>query len=119
MDKPPNPEAARAVFLPDRRKLIALNDKLRKLRNALPFRKLYKQLCRILKGYYNYYGFAGNYATLNKFAYAIERMWFKWLNRRSQRKSFNWEEFEVLLTRFPLPKPRILKSYRWIYSATM
>jgi len=102
-----------------RRTLIALNDRLRKLRNAFPFRKLYKHLYRILKGYYNYYGFAGNYATLNKFAYAIERMWFKWLNRRSQRKSFNWEEFEVLLTRFPLPKPRILKSYHWIYSATM
>jgi len=102
-----------------RRRLIAMNQKLRKLRNALAFRKLYKHLCRILQGYYNYYGFAGNYATLNKFAYAIERMWFKWLNRRSQRKSFNWQEFEVLLTRFPLPKPRILKSYRWIYSATM
>jgi len=102
-----------------RRRLMALNDRLRKLRNAFPFRKLYKHLYRILKGYYNYYGFAGNYATLNKFAYAIERMWFKWLNRRSQRKSFNWEEFEVLLTRFPLPKPRILKSYHWIYSATM
>ena len=102
-----------------RRRLIELNNRLRKLRNVLPFRKLYKHLSRILKGYYNYYGFAGNYATLNKFAYAIERMWFKWLNRRSQRKSFNWEEFEVLLTRFPLPKPRILKSYRWIYSATM
>jgi len=102
-----------------RRKLIALNDRLRKLRNALPFRKLHKHLGRILKGYYNYYGFAGNYATLNKFAYAIERMWFKWLNRRSQRKSFNWEEFEVLLTRFPLPNPRILKGYRWIYTTTI
>lgn len=51
-----------------RRKLIELNDTLRKLRNALPFRELYKYGCRMLKGYYNYYGFAGNYATLNKFA---------------------------------------------------
>ncbi len=102
-----------------RRKLIALNDRLRKLRNALPFRMLHMHLDRILKGYYNYYGFAGNYATLNKFAYAIERMWFKWLNRRSQRKSFNWEEFEVLLTRFPLPNPRILKGYRWYYTTTI
>jgi len=97
-----------------RRKLIAVNDRLRKLRNDFSFRKLYKHLCRILQSYYNYYGFVGNYATLNKFAYAIEQMWFRWLNRRSQRKSFNWEEFEVLLTRFPLPKPRILKVYRWI-----
>ena len=102
-----------------RRTLIALNEKLRRLRNALPFRKLHKHLCRILQGYYNYYGFAGNYATLNKFAYAVRRMWFKWLNRRSQRKSFNWEEFQKVLNRHPLPKPRILKSYRWIYSATM
>jgi RNA-directed DNA polymerase len=99
-----------------RRKLIELNDKLRKLRNALPFRELYKYLCRMLKGYYNYYGFAGNYATLNKFAYAIERMWFKWLNRRSQRKSFNWGEFRQVLKCHPLPQPRILKTYRWVYS---
>jgi len=54
-----------------RRILIALNDRSRKLRNALPFHKLYRYLCRILKGYYNQCGFAGNYATLNKFAYAI------------------------------------------------
>jgi len=99
-----------------RRKLIELNDKLRKLRIALPFRDLYKHLCRILKGYYNYYGFAGNYTTLNKFAYAIRRMWFMWLNRRSQRKSFNWDEFQDVLNRHPLPEPRILKTYRWIYS---
>ena len=102
-----------------RRTLVQLNDRLRNLRNVLPFWKLYKHLCRILKGYYNYFGFAGNYATLNRFAYAIERMWFKWLNRRSQRKSFNWEEFQDVLNRHPLPKPRILKGYSWIYSATM
>lgn len=102
-----------------RRKLVDLNDKLRKLRNVLPFRELYQHICRVLKGYYNYFGFAGNYATLNKFVYAVKRMWHKWLNRRSQRKSFNWEEFKALLLRYPLPKPRILKGYGWIYAATM
>ncbi|MBI5186590.1 MAG: group II intron reverse transcriptase/maturase [Nitrospinae bacterium] len=99
-----------------RRKLVALNDKLRKLRNALPFRELHEHLCRILKGYYNYFGFAGNAATLRRFGYIAGRLWFKWLNRRSQRKSFNWEEFNKLLGRYPLPKPRILKGYNWIYS---
>jgi group II intron reverse transcriptase/maturase len=102
-----------------RRTLVALNDKLRKLRNLLPFRELHRYLCRVLKGYYNYYGFAGNMATLNKFAYAVERIWYKWINRRSQRKSFNWEEFQGLRKRFPLPKPRIVKSYRWIYAASL
>jgi group II intron reverse transcriptase/maturase len=102
-----------------RRSLIALNDKLRRLRNLLSFRELHMHLSRVLKGYYNYYGFAGNTATLNKFAYAVERMWFKWLNRRSQRKSFNWEEYQEILKRFPLPRPRIVKSYRWIYAVSL
>jgi hypothetical protein len=56
-------------------------------------------------------------ATLKKFAYAVERMWYKWVNRRSQRKSFNSEEFQEILKRFPLPRPRIVKSYCWIYAA--
>jgi RNA-directed DNA polymerase len=102
-----------------RTSLIDLNDKLRKLRNLLSFRELYMRLCRILTGYYNYYGFAGNAATLNKFAYAVGRMWYKWLNRRSQRKSFNWEEFQERLKRFPLPRPRIVKGYQWIYAVDM
>jgi len=47
--------------------LIAMNDKLRKLRsNLLSFRELHMHLGRVLKGYYNYYGFAGNAATLKK-----------------------------------------------------
>ena len=41
----------------------------------------------------------------------------QWLNRRSQRKSFNWEEFKERLKRFPLPKPRTVKGYSWIYAA--
>jgi len=102
-----------------RRTLVALNDKLRRLRNLLPFRKLHRYLGQVLKGYYNYYGFAGNMATLNQFAYVVERMWYKWINRRSQRKSFNWKEFQGLLKRFPLPRPRIVKSYRWIYAANL
>jgi RNA-directed DNA polymerase len=102
-----------------RRSLIDLNDKLRKLRNLLSFRELYRHLCQVLNGYYNYYGFAGNAATLGKYAYAVGFMWFKWLNRRSQRKSFNWEEFQERLKRFPLPRPRIVKGYSWIYATGM
>jgi len=102
-----------------RTSLIDLNDKLRKLRNMFPFRELHVRLCQILTGYYNYYGFAGNAATLNKFAYAVGRMWYKWLNRRSQRKSFNWEEFQERLKRFPLPSPKIVKGYQWIYAVDL
>jgi group II intron reverse transcriptase/maturase len=99
-----------------RRKLEELNNELRRLRSAITYKELYKRLCRVLKGYYNYFGFAGNYPTLNKFDYAVRLLWFKWLNRRKQRKSFYWKEFKVLLDRYPLPKPKIVKGYTWIYS---
>jgi RNA-directed DNA polymerase len=101
-----------------RRRLVALKQDLKRLRNAIPFKELYKHLCRILVGYYNYFGFAGNSLTLNKFNYAVRRIWFRCLNRRSQRKSFNWIEFIKLLERYPLPEPRIRKTYRWIHSAS-
>lgn len=101
-----------------RRKLVALNDTLRNLRSCLPFKHLYALLCRKLVGYYNYFGFAGNTATLNKFDFAVRKMWFKWLNRRRQKKSFSWEEYIDLLQRYPLPKPKILKGYSWIYQAS-
>lgn len=46
-----------------------------------------------LKGYYNYYGVAGNYRMLEKMDMIAKRLLYKWLNRRSQRRSFNWKEF--------------------------
>ncbi|WP_044664103.1 hypothetical protein, partial [Syntrophaceticus schinkii] len=42
-----------------------------------------------------------------KFLYEVEKLLFKWLNRRSQRKSFDWEKFRLFLKKFPLPTPRI------------
>jgi RNA-directed DNA polymerase len=37
----------------------------------------------ILRGHYNYYGVIGNFDSLKKYFYAIKRILFKWLNRRS------------------------------------
>jgi hypothetical protein len=35
-------------------------------------------------------------------------VWRKWLNPRSQRAHFIWENMERLLLRYPLPQPHIL-----------
>ena len=98
-----------------RRRLVALKQDFMRRRNAVSFKELYKHLFRILEGYYNYFGFAGNSLTLNKFSYAVRRIWFKFLNRRSQRKSFNWAEFIELLKIYSLSQPRIRKTYKWIH----
>jgi 8-oxo-dGTP pyrophosphatase MutT (NUDIX family) len=37
-------------------------------------------------------------------------MWilFKWLNRRSQRRSYNWQGFDELLEHYKIERPRIV-----------
>jgi len=63
------------------------------------------------RGYWNYYGVIGNYDSLMTFYYHSVRILFKWLNRRSQRLSYNWAGFKDLLKQFKIPAPRITEKY--------
>lgn len=60
-----------------------------------------------LIGHYRYYGVSGNYPMLARYYRLTIRLVYKWLNRRSQKASYNWEEFRRYLERHPLPKPKI------------
>jgi hypothetical protein len=66
-----------------------------------------KELNRKLVGTYNYFGVSGNSKSVSSFYYRVRRLVFKWLNRRSQRKSFNWNKFQKFLNKFKLKRPRI------------
>jgi group II intron reverse transcriptase/maturase len=72
-----------------------------------PVKAQHAALTRRLVGHFNYFGVNGNFRSLACLVHATQRVWFKWLRRRSQRRRLNWERFEVLLERFPLPRPRI------------
>jgi len=79
---------------------------LKSVRGAKP--KIWWQiLCAKLRGHYQYYGVSGNYNSIYRYYEETLRHLFKWLNRRSQRKSFNWDRFLKYLERFPLPRPHI------------
>ncbi len=69
---------------------------------------LFAELNVKLRGYYNYYGVHGNYASLQQFFHCAMRLLFKWLNRRSQRRSYNWTGFRELLQQFRVERPRIV-----------
>ena len=43
-------------------------------------------------------------------SYSLLALLYKWLNRRSQRKSYNWIGFNELLNYFGIVKPRILHA---------
>lgn len=89
-----------------RASVLRCKEWLRKHRN-LPAPYIWWLLKPKLLGNYRYYGITDNAPMLYKFLNEVEKLLFKWLNRRSQRKSFDWDKFGLFLKKYPLPTPRI------------
>lgn len=68
----------------------------------------HRHLCRKVRGHFAYYGITGNYDALKALVRQAQRIWVKWLRRRSQRGYFSWDKANLLLKRLPLPKARIV-----------
>jgi len=60
-----------------------------------------------LRGYYNYYGVQGNFASLQRFFVGVLWRLRKQLNQRSQRKSYNGTGFRELIEQFRIERPQI------------
>jgi group II intron reverse transcriptase/maturase len=71
-----------------------------------------KTLKAKLQGTWNYYGLIGNFRRMQLLYEATCRALYKWLNRRSQRKSLTWPAVNRLLVRFQVPRPRIMEKNR-------
>lgn len=79
-------------------------------KRSIRMREFFRRLNARLRGYYNYYGIIGNYRSLAEFEYHMRRILFKWLNRRSQKKSFNWQVFDRILYFYRIERPGIRES---------
>ena len=90
-----------------RMKLTSTKDWLKRICNMLPLKEWWPTLNAKLLGHYRYYGVSGNYRCINKFYKQTVSMVFKWLNRRSQKRSLIWLNFMKYLSLNPLPKPKI------------
>ena len=64
-------------------------------------------LIRHLRGYIQYYGVSGNSRGVSGYLYAATGLLFKWLNRRSQRRSLTWKRFYAVIKPM-LPPARII-----------
>lgn len=64
-------------------------------------------LNRSLQGYYNYYCITDNSPNVDNFQDKVRGLLFKWMNRRSQRRSFTWEKFVLFMKRYPLVRPTV------------
>jgi len=97
-------------------KLRELRDWIRKVSNRASPREWWPKLCTKLVGHIRYYGVSGNYNSVARFRYLAGKAVFKWLNRRSQRRSYNWEEFLRYLEKHPLPE---VKIYHNLYTLSV
>ena len=77
----------------------------------LPKAVLFAKLNAKLRGYYQYYGIRGNFDSIRDFHYHALRLLFRTLNRRSQRRSYNWKGFAELIKVFKLARPRICHDF--------
>ena len=74
----------------------------------LRMKEQFRRLNAKLRGYYNYYGVNGNYASLNEFYHLLQRLHLKWLNRRSQRPRYTWDGYVAVRQHFALARPHIV-----------
>jgi group II intron reverse transcriptase/maturase len=72
----------------------------------------YRTLKDKLRGHYQYYGVRGNFKMLEVAYEHADRVWKRWLCRRSDRHRMNWEQWMVRWREIcPLPKPRIVHEF--------
>jgi RNA-directed DNA polymerase len=72
----------------------------------IPKKEFMKMVKIKLQGHIRYYGVTGNKHAVSTFVDEVKRLLFKWLNRRSQRKSFDWSKFNLFLKKYPLPRAK-------------
>lgn len=90
-----------------RRKLQSIKEWLKIARTKIPFNEWIPWIKVKLTGHYNYFGLSGNHGCLRQFYKKTISLMFKWINRRSQRKSIQWSAFANYLQTYPLPQARI------------
>lgn len=63
-----------------------------------------------LRGHGNYFGVIGNSAALGRYWHEAQKLCFKWINRRSQRRSYNGTGFEELLRYLDISAPKVVEQ---------
>jgi hypothetical protein len=89
-----------------RKKLKQLGERLRELR-VKGGKAMVEYVVQHVRGHVQYYGVSGNMRSLQTYCWCVLERLFKWLNRRSQRKSVTWEVFAARIVKL-IPRPRIV-----------
>ena len=93
-----------------RSKVLKMKEWIKRHRMML-VEELVRKINEKLAGHYQYYGVTDNMREIKGFQNATKWLLFKWLNRRSQRRSYSQNDFfNGLLRTFPILEPKIRVS---------
>lgn len=84
---------------------------IKEVRSRMRLKDIWALAKSKLIGHYNYFGYWMNKQKLNHFYCEVKKSLFKWLNRRSQKASFTWEQFERKI-KHHLPKPPTMSKLK-------
>lgn len=75
-----------------------------------PIPEIGKWLAAVVRGHVNYFGVPGNGPRVTAFRFAIGRLWYRALRRRSQNDRTDWKRAHRLIDLY-IPKARICHPY--------
>jgi group II intron reverse transcriptase/maturase len=87
--------------------LRAFSDWARKARTKLRKGEMLKRAKARVQGHLNYYAITDNARACNAFVYRATRILHQWLNRKSQRKAYNWADLNQALSWVGWPRAHI------------
>jgi RNA-directed DNA polymerase len=97
-----------------RKKLAEITSFIRQHRHE---KDLLTRILRVVRGYLNYFAINDNLKRCSQFLFEVTRALFKWLNRRSQKRSITWERFTQVLEKISFPRKVRLQSLFYSSSA--
>jgi RNA-directed DNA polymerase len=91
-----------------RAKLCSISEWCRAMRSKDLSRETWPVFCMKLRGHIQYFSVSFNTDTVERFVRQSTKIFFKWMNRRSQRKSMTWKKYNLFLGKFGVPTVRLV-----------
>jgi len=91
-----------------RAKLNNVKTWCKEVRNKMKLREIWKKFQAKIRGHIQYYGISFNTDKVDEFIDRATKILYRWLNRRSQKKPFDWDKFNKFMKKYPLMKAKVI-----------
>lgn len=87
------------------KKIVEYSAWVKENRSRMTTTEIWEATNAKLRGHYQAFGVFCNRPRLYTYFFKVVGQLFRWLNRRSQKRSYTWEGFKMRMTQYPLLAP--------------